>query len=1624
MGSLAGMFIWMLYSSLGEVFGGCQSPQYVQFRKVGIIHCNLNDTFSAVFWYDSTNIFDDEPVVTFTHSIKGGQGYKSGEFDITQDGSLLILDVRLNHEKNFTMARFASLDENPSTFTVSVVVTGITTDGCDSPQYLEYGRSGIVHCYFQTAFESVFWYNSTLVLSDPPIVTYDQSAKGGRAYELGEFDVFPNGSLLINEVGLAHEKNFTVAKFTSFNEDPVYILVRVIVTVKCHGGGPVIENCDGANTTCYVELEGVTAVSCIVRGVRPAVSLKWLTLTGSGYRNISSDVEFISNNFTFTSVAVTSDAFAYSPVLSLLVCKAEFAPGVLKTDESLVLVHNNKRNLSSVPHVIKYGARGSPLELKCSASKPLFLVWKRSSLFDNYYQNLMFAFLMKNRFATKYQDNFDLGENGSLVLRQIDLKHNGFYGCIYGDGITDGMRKYKVVTYVKPVPAYPVVEGCNFQRYCVLKVQRKGNLTCTMTGIRPEVRMEWKVSNETSSGKISFFNHTSTVTKSGETFNITLTSSYSITSVKQITVECGVSGSVRDVFPENSVVNLLLVPAPVKPTDDSNVAVKIFAVSSISVVAVLSICGLLLLKAHRNENRNMKKQRRKSSSLTRLPLMPIPKFSRNFTRDDIKVLKKRLEHQLKQTYKRLYNAAHPIPFIQDRLVGINTVFIEGCVEKLASSGNIEKHREGFQDHGPRTKGETVWVKLDSYSDMVKDTLRNSSRLILEGEPGYGKSTITLQMAYDWCNNVSYLDDVEIFILLQLRQLGGVQSIYQAMQHFILPFNSQITEIDLQYILAHSESLMIVLDGYDEYPVDDRDRQNFLPEILLGEMFQNARVILTTSPSVLPNHCAPQTQRIRLTGFDDKARDEYIRKAVVGDDETAVKNIKQCIIENSIVNDLCQASFFFTIAVHMCQESERLKNLKTVTEFFELMLSCFLKESEMNLKERESSAKALDMLNKEAFESLNGNSQQRSWQSEKLLERLGQDLYDQYVRAGILVEEEVCDISDNHSSLECTHLRKVMTVRFYHHLFREWFAANYLVKKISKFTRLSKRSSGLGSAYSCNQIIKGGSKPANTRIKDIESLLNEIKPFHRQYIYRFVCGLDRDCAVTIAEYLQDKRYNKCFIILCIMEQVENIESILKNVASLCSTDIFILFTDTVLQQKSTIELLNIASNNKIPISKVRLIDSFKKVNFPNESIQLQSELQLSPLTTLKEIEIGMKEETLTEKEFEEILKYLSKCPQLEKLSFSRCYLPDSFQLESLYNLKSGHIEVVWSSSDKVMSLNHQTGKWEFGPSPTTTSSTSTTDSLTASHSYRGNKSRRKSFTKKEELHDLQSMPTAFRYLSSQLSSDWRCIGRSLGIQDSKLDHLNADNACTQERNYLMFIHWKELNGTKAGYVNLRKALEEAGRRDLAEDLKNLKKRRQVSPSTRTSHFFRFKGNDQTGQSREGTTWMQRRKFREESMELTLHYLSRNLGKEWLEVGRRLLLSEAELYNIKAECSSTQEANYRMLHKWKLEKGYEATYDVLTNCLREAGREDLATELRDRQESHITHKDVSTVVGCQRRKRTELYEHLGIDDQEVENKRTGQQQQGKNSHEEEVYNSGPWSKREEEDMTLSSRQVENV
>ncbi|PIK43443.1 hypothetical protein BSL78_19688 [Apostichopus japonicus] len=132
-----------------------------------------------------------------------------------------------------------------------------------------------------------------------------------------------------------------------------------------------------------------------------------------------------------------------------------------------------------------------------------------------------------------------------------------------------------------------------------------------------------------------------------------------------------------------------------------------------------------------------------------------------------------LINALKKKYKVQYNGVKPIPYIQERLYCVDNVFVESGVN--ASIGGAASYDKAIQ-----------WVRLKSYKNIFTDSRMRSNRRIVEGEPGYGKSTLTLQLAYDWCNGVpdSPLYDVEILILLKLRQMGNVTSIYKAIKLYL------------------------------------------------------------------------------------------------------------------------------------------------------------------------------------------------------------------------------------------------------------------------------------------------------------------------------------------------------------------------------------------------------------------------------------------------------------------------------------------------------------------------------------------------------------------------------------------------------------------------------------------------------------------------------------------------------------------------------------------------------------------------------------------------------------------------------------------------------------------------
>lgn len=105
-------------------------------------------------------------------------------------------------------------------------------DLCASEQYVELREVGIIQCNFGSHYYGAFWYNTTEHLTEPPFLYYKNSVKSGRGFESGEFDILPNGSLIINNVTIQHEHFFRVFMFLEEESDPT---VQYDVYVKVVG---------------------------------------------------------------------------------------------------------------------------------------------------------------------------------------------------------------------------------------------------------------------------------------------------------------------------------------------------------------------------------------------------------------------------------------------------------------------------------------------------------------------------------------------------------------------------------------------------------------------------------------------------------------------------------------------------------------------------------------------------------------------------------------------------------------------------------------------------------------------------------------------------------------------------------------------------------------------------------------------------------------------------------------------------------------------------------------------------------------------------------------------------------------------------------------------------------------------------------------------------------------------------------------------------------------------------------------------------------------------------------------------------------------------------------------------
>ncbi|KAJ8032710.1 Protein NLRC5 [Holothuria leucospilota] len=297
-------------------------------------------------------------------------------------------------------------------------------------------------------------------------------------------------------------------------------------------------------------------------------------------------------------------------------------------------------------------------------------------------------------------------------------------------------------------------------------------------------------------------------------------------------------------------------------------------------------------------------------------------------------------------------------------------------------------------------------KLQYNQILTHDKLKTENRIILEGEPGSGKTMMSSQIAYDWSQGK--MSEVDGLILLPLKFVNNV-TLVEAIKRFYFPTHDSITVHDIESFLTNPNlKSCLILDGLEEYNsggVTSAVEPSEVVKIMEKSKYPNCKVILTSRLDYAND--LPPCPMLRIGRFGETERNTYIEKLFVDNTEKQ-QAIKRFIENTPFILDLCSVPLLFVLAVHNIESMEKLKErqLHRISPFIENVIEMLCSSSDFTTQQGVSDLEHADdraLLEEFAYNGLCKGRQILSWRKDTL-ERNIPNLY-QFIESGILVVEE-------------------------------------------------------------------------------------------------------------------------------------------------------------------------------------------------------------------------------------------------------------------------------------------------------------------------------------------------------------------------------------------------------------------------------------------------------------------------------------------------------------------------------------------------------------------------------------------------------------------------------------------
>uniref|UniRef100_T1IZ32 NACHT domain-containing protein n=1 Tax=Strigamia maritima TaxID=126957 RepID=T1IZ32_STRMM len=235
------------------------------------------------------------------------------------------------------------------------------------------------------------------------------------------------------------------------------------------------------------------------------------------------------------------------------------------------------------------------------------------------------------------------------------------------------------------------------------------------------------------------------------------------------------------------------------------------------------------------------------------------------------------------------------------------------------------------------------IKIEEVFDSVDN--KRPVRILIEGQPGFGKTTLAIKLTHDWASNKN--SNFEFAFLIPLKELQR-QSLTDAIQQIGKRCDC---EDAMEIVKQHAKSVLLILDGLDEVLQEDRSETM---KIVYKQSFSDVTVVVTSRTGLFALSKVESEQLFGSIKMQDDFSDKRISILGILSDrkkrEFLQKFVPKVIVEAAIKRltssqwDLFNSPLLLMTLSVLIQEGDEMEELSTKTELYKKLFNNILKHS--------------------------------------------------------------------------------------------------------------------------------------------------------------------------------------------------------------------------------------------------------------------------------------------------------------------------------------------------------------------------------------------------------------------------------------------------------------------------------------------------------------------------------------------------------------------------------------------------------------------------------------------------------------------------------------------------------